>query len=275
MVKFLINLSLKSVFLITLKKENLFLNKSPMELDYQEIHQRTLLLIGRGNLEKIRNSHVAVFGLGGVGGYALEAIARAGIGTITIVDYDKIEPSNLNRQILSSKETIGLLKVDVAEKRILSINPSAKVYKYSLFIDQQTLPIITNPLPQYAIDAIDTVPSKVELLKYLHDHNIFTVSCMGAGFRLNPLAVRYDDISKTHTCPLARSIRNELKKIGIKKGILCVFSIEPPINKASRPSVEPNEKGEKEPIGSISYVPGIIGLVSAGIILQKIIDSCN
>ncbi len=246
-----------------------------MELDFWEIHQRTLLLIGRENLEKIRNSHVAVFGLGGVGGYALEAIARAGVGTITIVDYDKIEPSNLNRQILSSKETIGMPKVDVAEKRILSINPSAKIYKYSLFINQQTLPTITSPLPQYAIDAIDTVRSKVELLKYLHEHDIFTVSCMGAALRLNPLTVRCDDISKTHTCPLAKSIRSELKKLGITKGILCVFSIEQPMNKANKSLVEPNKKGKKEPIGSISYIPGIIGLVSAGIVLQKIIESRN
>ncbi len=244
-----------------------------MNLDFLEIHQRTLILLGKENFERIRNSHVAVFGLGGVGGYALEAIARAGVGTITIVDYDKIEPSNINRQLLSSTETLGKLKVDVAEKRILSVNPIAKIFKHPLFINKETIPIITNPLPQYAIDAIDSVGPKVELLSYLYQKNIFTVSCMGAGFKVNPLAIRCEDISKTHTCPLAKVVRSELKKVGIHKGILCVFSVEPPIKQET--PLEKEETSKSKNIGSISYTPGIIGLVSAGIVLQKIIENAK
>lgn len=239
-----------------------------MKPDQIDIFRRTILLIGRENFEKLKNSHVAIFGLGGVGGYALEAIARAGIGTITIVDHDYIEPSNINRQILASELTLKKRKVDIAEERVLSINPQIKIYKYSIFITKENLQIVTEQSPKYAIDAIDTVKSKVELLEYLYRKGITVVSCMGAGLRLNPLSIRCEDISKTHTCPLAKIVRSELKNKGISKGIYCVFSEEPPRK------IEPHSKFEefKKEIGSISYLPGIIGLTAAGIIIQKIIQ---
>ncbi|MCX8065732.1 MAG: tRNA threonylcarbamoyladenosine dehydratase [Candidatus Hydrogenedentes bacterium] len=240
-----------------------------MNIHFSDIHQRTILLTGKEGLEKLKNSHVAIFGLGGVGGYALEAIARAGVGTITIVDYDSVESSNINRQVLATIHTLKKLKTDLAEERILSVNPEAKIYKHSVYISEENLHLLTEPPPQYAIDAIDTVKSKVVLLEHLYNKGITVVSCMGAGLRLNPLKIRCEDISKTHTCPLAKAVRSELKKKGIHKGIICIFSEEPPKQKVLKSDefVTNFNKG----IGSISYLPGIIGLTAGGIIIQKIL----
>ncbi len=237
---------------------------------------RTIRLIGKNNYEKLQSAHVSIFGLGGVGSYALEALVRAGIGTITIVDFDQIEESNINRQILATYPHIGRYKVDIAEERMLSINPKVIIHKFPVFINSETLPNIVQKGFPFAIDAIDTLRSKVDLLISLYKQKIFTVSSMGAGMKLDPLAIKVADISKTHTCPLAKNVRTELKKQGITQGIICVFSTETPkhthpaTNNMNHLSINNNTK--KQIIGSLSYVPGIFGLTSAGVLIQHILS---
>ncbi|MCA1900870.1 MAG: tRNA threonylcarbamoyladenosine dehydratase [Candidatus Hydrogenedens sp.] len=241
---------------------------------YKSIFEKNVQLIGEEKQNKLKNAHVAVFGLGGVGSYALEAIVRAGVGTITIIDFDRVEISNINRQLLATYQTIDKYKTDVAEERIYTINPEVHLHKFTIFITKETIPSILKNNIQYAIDAIDTIESKVHLLESLYKNNIKTISCMGAGWKINPSAITIADISKTHTCPLAKIIRTELRKRNITKGIPCVFSKEPPIK--SEISPESNLymfKGNKKNIGSISYLPGIIGLTAGGYIINQIINS--
>ncbi len=244
-----------------------------MEYSFSE---RTIGLLGKENFEKLQSAHVAVFGLGGVGSYALEALVRAGIGTITIVDFDQIEESNINRQILATYPHIGRYKVDIAEERMLSINPKVIIHKFPFFINSETLPEIIQKRFAFAIDAIDTLCSKVDLLISLHKEKIFTVSCMGAGMKLDPLSIKVDDISKTHTCPLARNVRIELRKQGITQGIICVFSTETPKHNQSITDnlnhLSINNHTKKQIIGSISYIPGIFGLTSAGVLIKQILS---
>lgn len=240
-------------------------------------YERTIKLLGEEDFKKLQSAHVAVFGLGGVGSYALEALVRAGIGTITIVDFDQIEESNINRQILATYPNIGKYKVDIAEERMLSINPRVIIHKFPIFINSETLPNIIHKEFSFAIDAIDTLSSKIDLLICLHKEKIYTVSCMGAGMKLDPLAIKVNDISKTHTCPLAKNVRTELRKKGITQGITCVFSIETPHQKQTDDNynsnyLTKNNCNNKRMIGSISYIPGIFGLVSAGILIQRILS---
>ncbi len=244
-----------------------------MEINFS---QRTITLLGEEKFAKLQSAHVAVFGLGGVGSYALEALVRAGIGTITIVDYDRIEESNINRQILATYPDIGKYKVDVAEERMLKINPKIIIHKFPTFVTSENISEIFQKGFHFAIDAIDTLSSKIDLLASLYKEQIFTVSCMGAGMKLDPLSITVGDISKTHTCPLAKNVRGELKKRGIISGITCVFSTEVPkqkqINNDCNSCLKINKDIYKQIIGSVSYVPGIFGLISAGVIIQKIIS---
>ena len=242
-----------------------------MEINFS---QRTVTLLGKEKFKKLQSAHVAVFGLGGVGSYALEALARAGIGTITIVDFDRIEESNINRQILATYPDIGKYKVDVAEERMLKINPNITIYKFPTFITSENISEILQKRFCFAIDAIDTLSSKIDLLVALHEEQIFTVSCMGAGMKIDPLSITVDDISKTHTCPLAKNVRVELRKRGITRNITCVFSTEVPKQKPIDTNynnfITINNNVRKKIIGSVSYLPGIFGLISAGVIIQKI-----
>ncbi len=239
--------------------------------------ERTIALLGEESFYKLQSAHVAVFGLGGVGSYALEGLVRAGIGKITIVDFDRIEETNINRQILATYPDVGKYKVDIAEQRMLSINPDVIIYKFPVFVENKNIDEIIQTGFQFAIDAIDTISSKVDLVSYLYRKNIFVVSCMGAGMKLDPLSIKVDDISKTHTCPLAKHVRLELKKRGITKGIPCVFSTETPKQKSPNNNlynqITINNNIKKRFVGSISYVPGIFGLVSAGVIIQRIINN--
>lgn len=244
-----------------------------MEPNFSE---RTITLLGEEKFTKLQSAHVAVFGLGGVGSYALEALVRAGIGTITIVDFDKIEESNINRQILATYPDIGKYKVDIAEKRMLKINPGITIHKFPTFVNSENISEIIQKGFHFSIDAIDTLSSKIDLLVSLHKEKIFTVSCMGAGMKLDPLSIRISDISKTHTCPLARNVRIELRKRGITNGITCVFSTEAPKQKQTNNNFNDHitiiNNVNKQIIGSISYVPGIFGLTSAGVLIKKILE---
>lgn len=228
---------------------------------------RSEILIGQENLDKLRESTVAVFGLGGVGGYAAEAIARAGVGTMIIADYDHVTPSNINRQILSLSSNMGELKTEVAYKRIKDINPEIILIKIS---DRLTPGNISGLIPReiflYAIDAIDEIESKTSLITELVNRNIPFVSSMGAGSRLDSSKIRIDDISGTEYCPLARIMRKQLKTAGIYKGVRCIYSTEN-LNKVR----EPESGTGKRMQGSISFIPGIFGLMAAGVIINDII----
>ena len=229
---------------------------------------RTELLIGVQGLEKLKNSHVAVFGIGGVGGYTLEALARAGIGKIDIIDNDKICITNINRQILATNETIGKDKVDVAQERVMSINPDIVLTKHKTFFTPETSPEFDFSKYDYVVDAIDTVSGKIELVMKCNETNTPIISSMGAGNKMHPEMFEISDIYKTSVCPLAKVMRQELKKRGIKK-LKVVYSKENPI----KPFSDYKEKSPfgKQVPGSNSFVPSVAGLIIAGEVIRSIL----
>lgn len=229
---------------------------------------RSEILIGKENIEKLRNSTVAVFGLGGVGGHAAEAIARAGVGTMLIADYDHVAPSNINRQILSLNSTMGILKTEVALQRLRDINPDMVITAISERLSPDNIEdLIPRTDPLYAIDAIDEIESKTFLIKTFVQRKIPFVSSMGAGSRLDSSRIKVDDISRTEYCPLARIMRKKLKESGIYNGVRCIYSTEN-LNKVR----EPEDIKDKRLQGSISFIPGIFGLMAAGLIINDIIN---
>jgi len=229
---------------------------------------RTEILIGSENIEKLRNSTVAVIGLGGVGGYAAEAIARAGVGTMIIADYDIVASSNINRQILSLNSTMGMLKTEVALQRIRDINPDIKITAISEHLTPDNIDgLIPTADHLYGIDAIDEIESKTSLIKTFVQRDIQFVSSMGAGSRLDSSKIKVDDISRTEYCPLARIMRKKLKDEGVYKGVRCIYSTEN-LNKV----MEPENRNQKRMQGSNSFIPGIFGLMAAGLIINDIIN---
>ena len=221
---------------------------------------RTEALIGKENIEKLKNAKVAIFGIGGVGSYVVEGLARAGIGNFLLVDNDKLSETNLNRQLIATKDTIGKSKVEVAKKRILSINPNANVEIKEEFFMPESDEILDNTI-SYIVDAVDTVTAKIELVLRANKLNIPIISCMGTGNKLDPTKFEVADIFKTSVCPLAKVMRKELKARGIKK-LKVVYSKEIP----KKP-----ENGEKT-LGSISFVPSVMGLIAAGEVIKDIIS---
>ena len=221
--------------------------------------ERTRTLIGDNAIEKLKKSRVIVFGIGGVGGYTVEALVRSGIGEIDIVDNDKVSISNLNRQIVALNSTIGEYKVDVMKKRALDINPDLKINTYKLFFDEKTKAEIDFLKYDYIVDAIDSVKSKLLLIELAKKDKIPIISSMGTGNKLNPLEFEIADIFKTSVCPLARIIRTELKKRGIKD-LKVLYSKE-----------KPYKDGSKVP-SSISFVPSTVGLIIASEVIKDIIE---
>lgn len=240
---------------------------------------RTELLVGPGGMERLRRARVAVFGLGGVGSFALEAIARAGVGRILVVDFDSVGPSNINRQILALEDTVGRPKVEVAMERVRMINPAAEIEARKVFLSPDNMEECLKGDFGYAIDAIDGINPKVHLLVALHRKSVPFVSCMGAASRLNPVGIRVSDISGTRYCPLARTIRKRLKRFGINKGVRCVYS-EENLGAVFEPEEidedmleETIRRGRRRRVqGSISYMPGIFGLTAAGVIIRDILE---
>ncbi len=227
------------------------------------IYQRTELLIGSENLKKLKNSSVIIFGLGGVGGSAVEALARVGIGEITVVDFDTIDITNLNRQIIATQSTIGKNKAEIMKNRILSINPNIKVNVYiEKFSKENERRFFGNKEYDYIIDAIDLVKFKLELIEIAVEKNIPIISSMGTGNKLSPASFEVADISKTSVCPLARIIRTELKKRNIKK-LKVVYSKELP-RKAKNNS--------DNIIGSISFVPPVVGMILASEVVKDLCE---
>lgn len=231
----------------------------------QEQLSRLENLIGNENIKILNNSRVAVFGIGGVGGYAVEALARSGIGTIDIIDSDKVDISNLNRQIIALNSTVGQNKVDVAEKRIKDINPEIKVNKCALYFDSSSVSEFDFQNYDYIIDAIDTVTSKIELILTANKFNIPIISSMGTGNKLEAHRLEVSDIYKTSVCPLARVMRYELKKRGIKK-LKVVYSKEEPIT----PKTKENENGRNIPASAV-FVPAAAGIILAGEVIIDLI----
>ena len=232
---------------------------------------RTELLIGRAGVERLALARVAVFGLGGVGGYVVEALARSGVGALDLVDHDRVSVSNLNRQILATRRTLGRYKVEVARERVLDINPQARVEIYPVFYGPQTAGQFDFTQYDYVVDAIDTVTGKLELIGQAVAAGTRIISCMGAGNKLDPSAFRVADISKTSVCPLARIMRKELKKRGIDH-LKVVYSQEPPRTPqgAEQPEPVPGAPRVKATPGSNAFVPAAAGLVLAGEVVREL-----
>ncbi|MEY2828495.1 MAG: hypothetical protein RIQ33_353 [Bacteroidota bacterium] len=232
---------------------------------------RTELLLGEQNIHTLINAHVLIAGLGGVGGNCAEAIARAGVGTITIVDADVVEASNCNRQLVALTSTIGKLKTEVLAERLRDINPKIKLIVFDAYIKtDKTQEILDAAKYDYAIDCIDTLSSKVYFIKACLDRNIPLVSSMGAGRKLDPTRVKIVPIEQTTTCPLAFDVRKYLYKLGIRSGFDAVYSTE----LATYDEVTINPKGSKKRsfIGTISYMPAIFGLCCASVAIRNLIE---
>lgn len=229
---------------------------------------RTSLLLGDEAIKKLSGSSVIIFGIGGVGSFAAESLARAGIGSITLVDSDTVSVTNINRQLIALQSTLGKLKTDVMRDRILDINPDAKVISMPLFFTAENAQEFNLQSFDYIIDAIDTVSSKLTLIEYAFNLKIPVISCMGAGNKLDPARFEVEDISKTSVCPLARVMRRELKARGIEH-LNVVYSKEPPMI----PSESDEEKGKRRQIpGSVSFVPSSAGLILAGKVILDLVS---
>lgn len=226
---------------------------------------RTEMLLGKDGIKKLRDSRVAVFGVGGVGGFAVEALARAGVGTIDLFDRDDVSVSNINRQIIALQNTVGLAKVDVMKERIALIDPDIVVNSHKIFYLPQTADEIDLSVYDYVVDAVDTVSAKIELAVRCRDKNIRIISAMGAGNKLDPTRFEVADISKTSVCPLARVMRRELKNRGISH-LKVVYSNEEPIKYSH---VDDGNTSKKSP-GSLSFVPSVAGLIVAGEVIKDL-----
>lgn len=229
---------------------------------------RTEMLIGKEALEKLKNSRVAVFGVGGVGGYVVESLARAGVGNIDIIDNDTISVSNLNRQIIALNSTVGKNKVDVSKERLLDINPNIKVQTYKCFFTRDT--DFDFSKYDYVVDAIDTVVGKLELIVRSKSANVPIISSMGTGNKMNPAMFEVSDISKTSVCPLAKVIRQELKKRRIKK-VKVVYSKEIPLKPIVTDDMNIETKGGRIAPASNSFCPAVAGLIIASEVIKDLI----
>ena len=234
----------------------------------REEFSRMGLLLGEEALSRLEGSRVAVFGLGGVGGYTVEALARAGIGHLDLIDSDTVSLSNRNRQILATRSTLGLPKTEAAKRRVLDINEEAQVTTWELFYNADTADRIDLSKYDYIVDAIDTVTAKLLLIQRAHEAGTPIISCMGTGNKLDPTAFQVTDISKTTMCPLARVMRKELGKRGIKH-LKVVYSQEEAMTPHGAEE-EMEALGKRQIPGSVSFVPGAAGLILAGEVIRDL-----
>lgn len=232
------------------------------------LFERSLLVFDEAGIAKLQASHVLVAGVGGVGGFVIEALARAGIGKLTIIDHDQVTPSNVNRQIVALNSTIGKSKAEVMKSRILDINPECEVLVKQSFLKPDDMQGLLSEPVDYVVDAIDSLNCKVALVATAYQNGYKVVSSMGAGRRIDPSKIEITDLFKTHGCGLARNMRQRLKKVGIKKGIPVVFSSEIP--KEPGPMEEIDGARGRVVNGTASYMPGIFGLMLAGIVIQNL-----
>ena len=229
---------------------------------------RTAMLLGEDAIGKLQSARVAVFGIGGVGGYTVEALARAGIGHIDVIDNDTVSRSNINRQILATHSTVGIPKVEAAKQRILDINPDCQVVMHQVFYTPETEAQFDFTQYDYIVDAIDTVTGKLALVQNAHAAGTPIICCMGTGNKLDASAFRVEDISKTSMCPLARIMRKELSKRGIKH-LKVVYSQEEALTPTGWED-EAAALGKRQIPGSVSFVPGAAGLILAGEVIKDI-----
>ena len=230
---------------------------------------RTELLLGEEAVERLKNSRVAVFGVGGVGGYVAEALARTGVGTFDLIDKDTVSVSNINRQIIATHSTVGRVKVEVMKERILEINPEAEVHIHKCFFLPENASEFDFSKYSYVVDAVDTVTAKIELVMQAQKAGVPIISSMGAGNKLDPSKFEVTDIYKTSVCPLARVMRRELKKRDVKH-LKVVYSTE----KALEPKFDLSEKeGRRAVPGSVAFVPSAAGLIAAGEVINDLIRS--
>lgn len=229
-----------------------------------EFFSRSELLLGGDGLKRLNEAHVAVFGIGGVGGHAAEALARTGVGKIDLIDPDTVSKSNINRQAVALLSTVGKHKVDVMRERILDINPGCEVRTHKVFYSAESAESFNLSEYDYIIDAVDTVKSKLELICRAKAEGVKIISAMGAGNKLDPTAFAVADIYKTSVCPLARVMRTELRRRGIKS-LKVVFSKEEPI-----PAVAKDEGTARHAPGSLAFVPSVVGLIMAGEVIKDI-----
>ena len=236
---------------------------------------RSELLLGEAALERLRAARVTVFGLGGVGSFAVEALARAGVGHLRLVDHDVVGPSNLNRQLFALRSTLGQPKAEVAAARVRDINPDCDVDPRMTFIHTESLPDLLTPRPDVMVDAIDSMACKVALMRSAHASGIPIITAMGAGGRIDSSQLFVGDLSETRICPLAARVRKELRKVGITEGIRCVYSLEPADNKrpANPVDIEPHRGPgrQRRPVGTISYMPAMVGLKVAEEVLRMLL----
>ena len=230
---------------------------------------RTEMLIGEEGLKKLLSSHVCVFGVGGVGGYVVEALARSGVGKLDLVDADTVCESNINRQIIATHKTLGMYKVDAEKERILEINPGCEVNVYRMFYLPENAADIDLSVYDYVIDAVDTVTAKIEIIKRAKEAGTPVISSMGAANKLDPTAFEVADIYKTQVCPLAKVMRRELKKRGIES-LKVVYSREEAIKPLK---LEEEQTGRRVTPASIAFVPSVAGLIVAGEVIKDLVKN--
>lgn len=232
---------------------------------------REELLIGKEAIEILKNSRVAVFGVGGVGGFVVEVLARCGVGTIDVIDNDVVDQSNINRQIIATVDTIGQEKVNVVEQRIKSINPNAVVNKHRCFFLPETAKDFDFTKFDYVVDTIDTVSGKIEIILQAKKAEVPVISCMGAGNKLDPMAFVVTDIYKTSVCPLARVMRQKLKKLGVQD-LKVVYSTE----KAMKPNYPPDMPPQRKVApGSVAFVTSVAGIIAGSEVIKDLIGYSN
>ncbi len=235
--------------------------------------ERTELLLGEEKLAILRDKHILVVGLGGVGAYAAEMIARAGVGRMTIVDADIVNTSNINRQLVALHSTVGREKSEILADRLRDINPQIELTVVSEYIkDELTDSLLDSAKFDFVVDAIDTLAPKVALIQKSLERNIPLVSSMGAGAKTDPTLMEIKDISKSHHCPLAHMLRKRLHKLGIRKGFKAVFSPEPVREGAM---ILCNEQNKKSNVGTISYMPAIFGIGCASVVIRTLINEMD
>ncbi len=240
-----------------------------------ERFRRIIQLVGEERFNRLQNSFVTIVGLGAVGGHAMEGLVRAGVGRLRLVDFDNIQPSNINRQILALESNLGRPKVDVARERILAINPACQVETFEIFAAEETMDQILNPKPDVLIDAIDSLNPKIQLLTSAHQAGVKIISSMGAALRTDPTKIQYGDIFESRNCPLAKHVRKRLRRRNIEGGISCVYSTEKVDFDYRPPEEEDNatpyaSRGrQRNVLGSLPTLTGIFGLYIANqVILQ-------
>jgi tRNA A37 threonylcarbamoyladenosine dehydratase len=232
---------------------------------------RTALLLGKAGMEKLNAARVAVFGIGGVGGYTAEALVRSGLGALDLIDNDCISESNLNRQIYATRSTIGQYKVDVARSRILDIRPEIRLTTWKTFVTNETISEFDFSQYDYVVDAIDTVTGKLAIILAARAAGVPVISSMGTGNKLDPTRLELADLSKTSTCPLARIMRKELNKRGIEH-LKVVYSREKPLEPTER--LRPAEEaGRRDIPGSVAFVPSVAGMILAGEVVKDLVKN--